>query len=206
MTLYHGDEYGTEKIEAKRMMGGNSQEGPGIYFTEDEKVARMYGKHIAEIEVDPKSFLNAREYAGEQIPQRKLVKLFKELSRRGEGGDQMVGLMNDYGYEVYDSENIPDSVFEGLVITMKGEELRNMQVELAQRFGTEEFVGAWQKTLPENIGNYAESTGFYSVISSNVEFSIPKQNKLEIDEAIDRIAKEENNQGEFQVVGAGRKR
>ena len=51
----------------------------------------------------------------------------------------------DYGFEVYEPEDVQDYHLEQLYNKIKEEQIRNFQIELAQKFGTENFVKAWNK-------------------------------------------------------------
>jgi len=55
VTIYHGDNYGTKKLDPKLMNNGNNQEGIGIYFGTLD-VAEDYGKNIVQVTVNKKDF------------------------------------------------------------------------------------------------------------------------------------------------------
>ncbi len=95
ITLYHGDNYGTYFINAKRSNWGNMQEGPGIYFTPDINVARQYGTKIISIEADPKTFLNSRKTVKqEKTLDNNLYKMLKDLWKFD--NESMFYLISDY--------------------------------------------------------------------------------------------------------------
>jgi len=170
ITLYHGDNYNTKEILPPLMLNGNAQAGPGIYFSQNLAIAESYGSNLIKIEVDSEKFFDARTSTGEQgIPTSDISLLFNTLLSQDKDG-VMVGLLQDYApsYEIQEHGDITDSAISHIVNTMRGGELRHLQVELAESFGIKPFVEAWGKVFPENIGNHEKETGFYSIIKKDV--------------------------------------
>jgi len=58
--VFHGDNYGTKKINVALMNNGNNQEGVGIYFSNELKDAEDYGANVVSVLIDEDNFINSR--------------------------------------------------------------------------------------------------------------------------------------------------
>ncbi len=162
--LYHGDNFKTKELDSKLMLNGNNQEGVGIYFGTLD-VAKSYGKNIIEIELDRSRLVPSRAIAQEYISETKICSLLDGLKE--ENPKAMVGYLQDWGKEVYEIDGISSKDIMFLAEQNKEEEIRNLQIELAQRFGVENFVKVWNKEMDID-GTYDNETGFYAVINTDI--------------------------------------
>lgn len=83
ITIYHGDNFNTIKINPKRMLTDNSnnQEGVGIYFGSLD-VAKSYGKNIVFCTVDKTKFWDSRALVGDfKELKNELPKILSELNK-----------------------------------------------------------------------------------------------------------------------------
>ncbi len=163
--IYHGDNYGTKKLDRKLMFhGGNNQVGIGIYFGTRE-TAEKYGKHIVSISINPKNFKDGHAPMGKIIKENKFVCLCRYLNKDDEN---FWMILTDYGIEVYDSSEAKQYHFQKLYQFMKDEEIRNVQIELAQYCADPMYlISNWNVCLSHIHGLYEKNTGFYSVIRDN---------------------------------------
>ena len=162
ITLYHGDNYGTHFISPKKMAQGNMQEGPGIYFSPDIKVARIYGSKIVSIEADPKTFLNSRKMVKqERSLNNNLYYILKDLWKSD--NEAMFYLVSDYIF-VQEPEDVNLSILREFKPYLETEEVRNLFITLSDSFGIDKFQKAFEKHLPRKTGTYNPDLQFYAVI------------------------------------------
>ena len=168
-TIYHGDDYGTKKLEPKLMMqdSGNSQEGVGIYFG-DLETAETYGKNIVTAEINPKNFVDSRASWDEVLKVSDLAKLLKGLWKTDE--ETMYYMLTDW-IEIMEPEDIEEYNLDDMAENMRTGEVRNIQIELAQQFGVESLVSLWNKILPKVHGTYQnqERDVWYAVINTKIK-------------------------------------
>jgi len=145
LTIYHGDNFGTSKLEPKLMNNGNNELGIGIYFG-NRDTADSYGKYIISTEINPKKFVEARDDASKHIKKDKLVKLLRELHNMDD--EPLYYAITDYGIEV-EPDEVEDIHLDMLAGYMLEEEMRNLQIDLAQKFSNYliEFVKEWNRII-----------------------------------------------------------
>lgn len=142
--VFHGDNHKTKKINPSLMNNGNNQEGIGIYFGNQIEIAQSYGKDIVSAEIDTKNFIDSRALLN-KISKSKVIKLLTELQKIDE--EEFYYLTTDYGVEVMEPEDVDSSVILDLWNLIKSEQVRNFQVDMAQKFGTENFVRLWNEII-----------------------------------------------------------
>jgi len=163
VTIYHGDNHNTKEIKPTQMDKGNMQNGPGIYFSEDITVAKLYGKNIVQVEVDPKKFIPSRG----PVSKMKLgYYMLKDLWKVDK--EAMYYLISDW-IEVHEPDDVTIDDVALLFSKMKQNEIRNFLITLSDSFGVEELVKVWMKHYPNKLGTYDKNTGFYSVINTNLK-------------------------------------
>jgi len=146
LTVYHGDDFNTSKIDYRYMNNGNNELGIGIYFG-NLQTAQAYGKDIVSTEIDPKKFVEARGYASDYIKTSVLAKFLKELHKLD--NEPLYYYITDFGVEANEPEDIEDYMLEELAENIIDEEIRNLQIDLAQKFDhhLKEFVHLWNKII-----------------------------------------------------------
>ena len=162
ITIYHGDNFGTKRIEPKLMMNGNAQEGIGIYFSSLE-LAQAYGKDVVYTEVNPKNFINSRDTVRSKV--KLAYKILRDLWKID--NEAMYYLLTDW-VEIIEVEDITRSDIQLLATKMGSDEVRNFQITLAQSFGVENFVKVWNKIYPKNLGTYNADLDFYAIIKPSI--------------------------------------
>ena len=163
LTIYHGDNFGTKRIDSKLMMNGNVQEGPGIYFGTLE-TAQTYGKDVVYAEVDPKKFIPSRGTVGRYLKLRyDLMKILHKVDPEPLWYD-----LTDWGQEIENPEDVKLSDLRFLSEQVKNDEVRNFLIGLAQSFGPEELAKAWLKVYPNKLGTYNSELEFYAIINTKV--------------------------------------
>ena len=172
ITVYHGDNYGTKKLDPKLMNNGNNQEGIGIYFG-DYETAEKYGKFIVSAEINPKMFMDSREDIGKYLSEQQIAKLLMSLPKgvgwERKNKDDLYSLVTDYGVEVYEPEDLKSHHIHEAARLMMDEEVRNFQITLAETFGVERFVERWNDIFPRRHGTYNPELGFYSIINTRIK-------------------------------------
>jgi hypothetical protein len=170
--VYHGDDFNTTKLEPKWMLhkDSNNQEGVGIYFSIRPETAKSYGKNIVAAEINHKNFIDSRSELG-KINSKKIVNLMKYLHSLD--NEPLWYLLTDYGFEVYKPEDVEDWHFLELYKKMKTEHIRNFQIELAQKFNTEDFVKAWNKFVKIDGTFQKQPNGdvWYAIINTDIKIS-----------------------------------
>ena len=164
ITVYHGDNYGTTHINSRLMNYGNNQEGIGIYFGTLD-TARTYGKDIVSTVINPSNFLNSREITEDKLPLDKLTTLIQELNKRD---SDFWYLFTDFGMDV-EQDTVERHHCSELAIALGDDELRNMQITLAERSNVEASVTLWNDIFPEVHGLYNEE--FYAIINTNYKLT-----------------------------------
>jgi hypothetical protein len=173
LTLYHGDDFGTTRIEPKLMFhGGNNQEGVGIYFSPDIKAAKGYGSKIIKLvltKAQRKRIVPARDSTADHISPKAGFNLLKYIHQND---DEFWYLISNY-MEVTEPEDVNAFHLRQLFKMMAPSEIRNFQIEVCQGTNVELFVKAWNATVPIN-GLHEIGSDFYSII--NPEFSVTPVN------------------------------
>jgi len=167
--VYHGSNVKFNKIEPKYMMTdeSNSQEGVGIYFARDKKVAQDYGKYVYEADINIDNFWDSREYVDEYISEKQFIKLMNELFKLNE--EEIFYLVTDYGAEIGNTDEVDDFAFKTAWKIMKDEEVRNFTITLAEAVGVENFVKVWNKIFPKNDGFKNDELEFYVIINPKIK-------------------------------------
>lgn len=170
LEIYHGNDHSTKMLVPKLMNNGNNQHGIGIYFTNNKSTAESYGKHVVKINVNTSKLINNKDFIS-VIGKNKILKILKILSSDKEG---MYILTSNYGIEIFDSKDLKTTHVEELVHLMLDEEVRNFQITLAEEFGVEKFVNAWNKIT--NIDGTYEKRGpgeiWYAIINTKYKVSV----------------------------------
>ena len=161
--VYHGDAVGMNTINGnyERMWGdGNSQEGVGIYFSDDIKVAEHYGTKVVSTMCDKSKIVHSRKdmnnfFSIEQLANL-IMKLYNGIPER------MFYMLSDY-VEVYDVDSVEKSHCFNVAKQMITEEVRNVQVELIKAIdNTKMFVDAWLDIM-KTYGTYSDE-GIYCLM------------------------------------------
>jgi hypothetical protein len=168
IAIYHGDNYGTKKIEPKLMMtkNSNSQEGVGIYFGTLE-VAQSYGKDIVKATVNKKRFWGSRNSLSKHTNYKFVLHLFRILHEID--NEPLYYMATDWGIEISEPEEVTIEVLKELAQHMIEEEVRNFQITMAQEFGVIDFVAAWNSVFSDNLGTYNKELDFYAIINPKVK-------------------------------------
>jgi len=163
-TIYHGDNFGTRRLEPNRMNSGNNQEGIGVYFTKDISVARDYGSKVVSLDIDQSKFLPSREHLGYFLQENEVVKFLSILIEESE---DFWYLLSDYGIEVSEPEEVETYHLRQLYAMMKDGQIRNFQTEIADQLDDMDlFLKAWKECFKWQ-GTYNEDLGWYAVIWSD---------------------------------------
>ena len=167
ITIYHGGPAIVKTIDPKWMMtaASNNQEGIGIYFGNLD-VASSYGRSIVQAEINPKKFIDSRESIG-KYSKGILNQLLQILHKTD--NEPLYYELTDWGVEVQEPEDVTSAHLRELSLNLKDEEVRNFQIDMAQKFGVEAFVEAWNKIYPQIHGTYNKDLGFYAVINSKIK-------------------------------------
>jgi len=167
-TIYHGDNFGTKKLEPKLMNNGNNQEGIGIYFG-DLETAETYGSNIVTAEIDPKNYIDSRKDIGKYVKVNKITDILNDMIKAD--ADAMYYMITDWGIEIAEPEDIEYGHLEFLADKMQNDEVRNFQVTLAETFGVQAFVESWNKHLPKIHGTFQPQNRdiWYCVINTKVK-------------------------------------
>ena len=164
--IYHGDNYGTTKLDPKLMDNGNNEEGIGIYFSDDISVAESYGKFVSKIPVQKSSLVNSRGLVKKELLPFGIFRLLKYLNEKD--NESMYYLITDW-IEIYEPKDITEEHLKTLSHKMGGDEVRNFQITLSQSFGVELFVKAWNEIFRKIYGTYNKDRGFYCIINTSLK-------------------------------------
>ena len=165
--IYHGDDFGTKKLEPKLMNNGNNQEGIGIYFG-DLETAESYGKYVITAEIDHKNFLDSRKPIGNFVSTVKISKILMELWKSDE--EAMYYQITDWGVEISEPEDIEKEHIKELASKIANDDVRNFQITLAETYGVEIFVELWNKYIKKD-GTYQKQNRdiWYAVINPAIK-------------------------------------
>ena len=176
LKVYHGDSFNTSKLDPKWMLhqNSNNQEGVGIYFSDDIETARSYGKNIISTNIDKKDFVNSRNLVSKHINKSKIVALLKAMTKIDK--ESMFYFMSDYTY-LEEPENINALSYEKTADMLLKDEIRNMQISLAEVIGVENFVKLWNSIIKIDGTYYKNGKNiFYAIINPN--YKVMKENKM----------------------------
>jgi hypothetical protein len=167
-TLYHGDNFGTTSLDPKWMLhnDSNNQVGVGIYFSPDINVAKTYEPKISSISRQGLKIVESRQLAIDHIDLNQAAKFTKALN---DANEDFWYVYSDYGIEVAEPEDVEDYHHVQLQEMMLREEIRNWQLEMAERSDNiNVYVNAWNQ-LFDIDGLYETDSQFYSIINTNVQ-------------------------------------
>jgi len=167
VTVYHEGATLIKKLDIKYMLtkDSNAQEGIGIYFG-DLETAEGYGKNIVSTTIDKNKFWDSREDISKYSSTKKILDLFKILNKLD--NEPLYNMITDWGIEIQEPRDVTQIDLLQLAKNMQGEEVRNFQITLAQEFGVVNFVKAWNKVFPNNLGTYNKELDFYAIINTKV--------------------------------------
>ena len=165
--LYHGDNHGTIETKAELMNNGNNQEGIGIYFSPDINVAKHYGKKIVKVQIKKELFVESRSYVKDNKEiydklEQFLVKLFPYEK------EAFFYEYTNYFSDVTDPDKITAEHIKHLADMYVNEEIRNLQINLTEIVGVENFVKEWNKLYKNIYGTYDNGTEFYAIIKTGI--------------------------------------
>ena len=163
--IYHGDNFNTTKLDPKLMNYGNNQEGIGIYFGTLE-TAQSYGKNIIQTTIDTKKFINSRESIGKYF-KSKIKDILFELHKID--NEPLYYDLTDWGVEIQEPEDVDIFLLGQLAHNIKDDEVRNFQIDMANKFGVQNFVKIWNKILPNIHGTYNKKLNFYAIINTKIK-------------------------------------
>jgi len=170
ITVYHGDNFGTTKIDPINMdLKGNLQEGVGIYFTDNLETAQYYGAHIVTANIRPDRFIDSRGYIGDYLETKQMIEMFKNLWKIDP--EQMYYLISNY-VEIWEPADITERHLTMLAKEMKTEEVRNFQITLGRAFEIKNFVESWNSNIKNIDGTMNSDLGFYCIINPKIELNI----------------------------------
>jgi hypothetical protein len=164
ITLFHGDDFGTTKLDPKLMFhGGNNQEGVGIYFASDITVTKTYGSKITKLEltVDQlQRIVPARDHAEDHISSDAGFNLLNYINQND---DNFWYMISDY-VEVTGPEDVEEFHLRQTFEMMSREEIRNFQIEVCQATNVPLFVKAWNASTGI-YGLFEKESQIYSIIN-----------------------------------------
>ena len=161
--IFHGDNFGTKKLQPKFMNNGNNQEGIGIYFGTHE-VASTYGKDIVKVTIDKDDFIPSRDSIVDHVDLDMMANIMAELHKID--NEPLYYYITDFGIELDEPEDVEFYHIQQLADELQDEEVRNFQIDMAERFTVESFVDIWNK-VTDIHGTYSDDTGFYAIINTN---------------------------------------
>lgn len=169
ITIYHGDNHGTKHLIPKLMNNGNNQEGIGIYFSNNIETAFAYGKKVVSLEIDEKKFIPARDMVKKHLNRNKLANLLKGLYESNP--EAFFYYVSDY-IEVHDIDDVEQFHIEEMSKRAGNEQVRNFQIDMAEKFGVDVFVQLWNKEFKNIHGTYNRNSNteiWYGVINDSLK-------------------------------------
>lgn len=161
--IFHGDDFGIKKLDPKYMNNGNNQEGIGIYFGTYE-VASTYGKDIVKVTIDKDDFIPSRDSIIEHVNLDTITKILSKL--HDTDNEPLYYYITDFGIDIAEPEDIELHHLQQFANDIQDEEVRNFQIDMAQRFNVKDFVEVWNE-VTDIHGTYSDDTGFYAIINTN---------------------------------------
>lgn len=170
ITVYHGDNFKTNKLEPKWMnhADSNNQEGVGIYFGTLLETAEAYGKNIIKAEINHKRFINSR-YTLDNINSKKIISLLKELHKLD--NEPLWYLLTDYNFQISEPSKVKAFHLEKLFDKIKSQQIRHFQIDMCENFGTENFVKIWNEIIKIDGTFQEQSEGnvWYAIINDQIK-------------------------------------
>jgi hypothetical protein len=166
-TLYHGDNFGTTKLNPAWMYHGesNNQEGIGIYFSPDIDVARHYGTKISTTSLEGYNVVDSRTTTDDVVNRDGAIQFIEYLNSQD---DDFWYLISNY-IEVANPEDIEEYHFAEVYDAMRVAQIRHWQIELMTSFSSiEKFVSGWNKYIQIDA-LYDYDTQFYAIINPSIE-------------------------------------
>jgi len=167
LTVFHGDNFNTKKLDISLMNNGNNQEGIGIYFG-DLKTAETYGKNIVKAEIIPNKFIYSRDRLGKFLSSKQISQILLDMNKIN--SEEFWYMATDYGVEAAEETDIKKQDFDFVARQLVDEQVRNFQVDLANRFGVEPFVKSWLSHTRYD-GTFEKSSNFYAIMNTKIKLS-----------------------------------
>lgn len=167
--VYHGDNHKTKKLDVSLMNHGNNQEGIGIYFSDSIDTAFGYGRDVVSAEINMAKFLHSREKVS-KIGQAKVKKLLHALWKYDK--EEMFYWISDY-IEVHEEADVQDIHIDEMAGYLMNGEIRNFQIDLADKFGVENMVREWNKIIKID-GLYNKNNDnevWYAIINPKIKLT-----------------------------------
>lgn len=173
VTVFHGNNYGTKRIEVSHMDNSINEYGVGIYFTDNLETAKTYGKDVVSATIDKRKFIDSTSSVSKLGSS--FVRLLKDLFKRNTEG--VWYYMTDYGIEAQTPEDITEYDFHKVAKMAKEEQIRHAQQTLTDYTTVEDFVSSWNSIIKLDGLRSHMQTGetFYVVINPSVKI---KRNTL----------------------------
>jgi len=171
--VYHGSDVKFNKIEPKYMLteNSNAQEGVGLYFADNMKIAQKYGKYVYSANINPDNFWNSREFIDEYVNENQFIKLMNKLFKINK--EEIFYLVTNYGVEIGNPSEVDEFAFKTVWNLMRDEEVRNFTITLAESVGIENFVEIWNKIF-SNDGFKNDELGYYVIINPKIKINLLK--------------------------------
>lgn len=166
ITVYHGDNYGTSKLQPSLMNNGTNQEGIGIYFSNSIETAQSYGKYIIKTTINLNKFINSRKQVS-KLGLNNIKPLLHFLWEHNP--EDMFYYISDW-MEVIEPSDVTAEHINILSSKLLSDEIRNFQITLAQTFGVEIFVHAWNKFIKFD-GTYIDHVNselWFAIINTSI--------------------------------------
>jgi hypothetical protein len=141
----------------------NNQEGIGYYFGPIE-TAQMYGKKIVQTEVDPKNFIGSRDDVSKHFKKISVLMLLTELHNTD--NEPLYFLLTDWGKEIMEPEDVTRGDLMFLAKHYLNDEVRDFQIDLADKFGVATFVEIWNRIFKNIHGTYNKDLDWYCIINT----------------------------------------
>lgn len=169
ITIYHGDDFGTTAINPKLMNNGNNEEGIGIYFSNNLSTAKHYGKDVVSCEVDESKLIDSRAMVA-KLGKAKVKKVLMAMMKADL--ETFFYLASDY-VEVVEPEDVEEWHIDPIYANMSDMQVRHFQIMLANQFGVETFVDAWNTHIKLDGTFHEQRDGevWYAITNPKIKLS-----------------------------------
>lgn len=147
LKVYHGDNHGTQNLNPSLMNNGNNQEGIGIYFSSNKETAESYGKYVISTTIDLNTFIPSRDVIGDHLSVKQVQSMLHDMWDYD--NEDLFYWVSDW-FMVEEPSGVTKSHINSLAEKISSNQVRNFQIELAEKFGVEAMVRAWNKHTKVN--------------------------------------------------------
>lgn len=171
INVYHGDNHNTRHLDPAFMDNGNNQEGIGIYFSNNKGTAVHYGKHIVSATIDLSNFIPSRDSVEDHLSVEQVRAMLHDMWDYN--NEDLFYWVSDW-FMVEEPSDVTEDHVDALAENLLSDQVRNFQIDLAEHFGVEKMVRAWNEHtgIDGTYNNNTDDETWFAIINTDIEITV----------------------------------